>query len=96
VRADGRTVPASAAQPAPLLEVLGHAIGHVVITRNAAAVIAPAGRAILPPLVALVTAHKATTHTRTEHRYGDVVLCVITTPTAVVIGCQGEHLGSAA
>src|SRR5262249_54932621 len=73
----------------------GHDIGHVFITRAAADVIAPGGSPILPPLVALIAKHTASDQ-RTEHRYGGVVVVVVPTPTALVVGRQGEHIGAAA
>ena len=35
-----------------MLEVVGNAVGHVILARAAADVLAPAGSSILPPLVA--------------------------------------------
>jgi hypothetical protein len=90
------TVGASVAPPT-VLEVIGHGIGHVYVSRAAANVLAPCGQPILPPLVALITAHKARTPARTEcteHRYGDTVLCVVHTATCTVVGCQGEQVGA--
>jgi hypothetical protein len=80
-----------------VLEVVGHGVGHVYVSRAAAEVLAPRGAPILPPLVALLTAHKATRYARTEcteHRYGEVTLCVVHTATATVVGCQGEQVGA--
>jgi hypothetical protein len=97
MKSAGRTARASGAQPASVLEVVGHGVGHVYVSRRAAEVLAPGGAPILPPLVALVMAHKANTHARTEcteHRYRDTVLCVVHTATATVVGCQGEQVGA--
>jgi hypothetical protein len=63
----GRTVASSGSEPAPVLEVVGNAVGHVILSRGAAAVLAPDGSPILPPLVALVAAHKASNQPRSEH-----------------------------
>jgi hypothetical protein len=93
---NGRTAMATASPPASVLEVIGHDVGHVVITRAAAAVIAPAGSPILPALVALIAAHKASNRPRTEHRYRDAVLWVVQATSALVVGRQGEHFGAAA
>jgi RNA recognition motif-containing protein len=59
---------ASESPPASVLEVVGHDIGRVFITRAAADVIAPGVRPILPPLVALLAEHTARGDARTEHR----------------------------
>jgi hypothetical protein len=90
----GRTVPASASQPAPVLEVVGNAVAHAILSRGAAAVLASDGSAILPPLVALVAAHKASKQTRSEHQFAGAVLVVVQTASAVVVGRQGEHVGA--
>jgi hypothetical protein len=74
--------------------VVGNAVGHVLLSRAAAAVLAPDGRAILPPLVALVAAHKASQQMRSEHQVAGVVLVVEQTASAVVVGRQGEHVGA--
>jgi len=46
--------------------------------------------------VALVDKHRASERTRSEHRYGPTFVVVITTPSAVVVGCAGEHVGAGA
>jgi hypothetical protein len=90
-----RTVVARASQPASVLEVVGHDIGHVYVSRAAADTIAPGGAPILPALVALIAAHKARQQPRTVHRHGDVFVCVITTASGIVVGQEGEHVGAA-
>ena len=53
---------------ADVLEVVGHDVGHVYITRAAADVLAPAGRPILPQLVALVAKHRTSNRSRRSPR----------------------------
>jgi hypothetical protein len=97
VRADGRTVPGSAAQPGLVLEVIGHDVGHVYVSRRAADTIAPGGASILPAIVRLVMAHRACNQSRTEHRFADAVVCVVTAASAaVVVACPGEDVGAGA
>lgn len=64
----GHTVPASASQPAPVLEVVGGSVGHVYVTREAADVLAPSVGALLPALVAVVAEHRATGAEQSDHR----------------------------
>ena len=85
---------ASAPPPASVLEVVGVHGGRVLITHEAAAVLAPSVGPLLPALMALIDAHKACQQPHSEHRYGDVVVRVVDTASAVVVGCQGEHVGS--
>lgn len=90
MRADGRAVPASAAQLGPVLEVVGNAVGRVILSRGAAAVLAPDGSPILPPLVELVAAHRATGEDLSEHRRGEVLLRVVRSPSGLVVGLANE------
>jgi hypothetical protein len=80
-----------------VLEVIGHDVGHVYVSRRAADLLAPGGAPILPALVALVAAHRACNQSRTEHRVADAVVCVVTAASAaIVVACPGEDLGAGA
>src|SRR5262245_38038999 len=72
--------------PSSLLEVIGAGVGHVVIQREAADLIAPLGSPILPGLVTLISAHRATGLNQSEHRCGDAIVRVVACATALVVG----------
>jgi len=80
----------------PVLEVIGTGIGHVVIQREAADLIAPLGSPILPALVTLISAHRATGLTQSEHRCGDAIVRVVQATTALVVGVANTGDGGAA
>ena len=86
--------PAHALMPpatqATALEVIGTGIGHVVIQREAADLLAPLGSPILPALLTLVEAHRATGKEFSEHRRGDVLLRVVNAPSGLGVGMANE------
>jgi hypothetical protein len=85
----------SAASPSTaVLEVVGHGVGHVYVSRRAAAVLAPEGAAIVPVVVRLVAAHRATKAARSEHAVGDAMVVIVSTPVALAIGVAGEDVAA--
>src|SRR5262249_50763247 len=79
------------AAEAPVLEVIGAGVGHVVLTRAAADLIAPPGNPILPALVTLVAAHRAAGTAQREHAYGTATLRVVRAREgALVVGLAAD------